>query len=863
MKLKDFQEQVLTTLDAYLAELATQSAVSQKQAKLAAENPEACIAVSDFTAKAWEAMMQAGRLPRRDKPFSPRKDGIGRPVPNICLKIPTGGGKTLLAAASVSRILDRWHGKQTGFVLWICPNEAIYTQTRKALKNREHPYRHILDQASGGRTRILEKNDPLHHADVEGNLCVMLLMLQSASRSALTQESLRVFRDRGSVHGFFPAADDKEGQDRMLAEVPNLHTYADVTEMQWCVVKDSLGNALKAVRPIVVLDEGHKGFTDIALRTVYDFNPTFVLELSATPIDRDSATPPIYSNWLCDVRGMDLEKEDMIKLPINVAVRADQDWRACLSQSLEKLNALQAEADRLQSETARYIRPICLVQVERTGKEQRDGKRVHSQDAREHLLALGLREDEVAIKSADQDDLKARGHEDLTSQTNPVRFIITSRALQEGWDCPFAYVLCALAPTASRNAMTQLIGRILRQPDTEKTGFSELDQCHVLCVHAESKTITDGIKKGLEQDGMADLVDHVREAGDGGSQGNAPGTTTVRRSKGKEALKIYLPVVYWLGAGKPRELDYEADLLSRTDVLTLGMLPLAERLAHGDRLNSAKTLQVMLSNDANVISVRDRGGPTETPGFDPVHVCRAISDLVPNGWQARELVQRLVVALAEQGVGPDILGSLTGLLVDELRKELVTGLDDLAEAIFRQDMMDGTIQFSLRTDARSYAVPEAFEAGLAKPLRWLTRDDGKPVEKALFAPTTDDGINTLERNVACYLDGKDATRWWFRNVARSQYGVQGWRKHRVYPDLVVSLSQQDGRERLLVLETKGEHLSGNSDTTYKQRLLNLLTGEFAGMQQVGGMSLVGNDYELVCAMVLESEWETTLPKLVA
>ena len=862
MQRKDFQDRVLTTLTDYLGELVGQAARSSKIAAFAAANPELAMPVPDFTEDAWTALRTAGKLPasRAGVPFSPRKDSVGRPVPNLCLKVPTGGGKTLLAAESVSRILDRWQGRQAGVVLWICPNEAIFSQTRKALRNREHPYRQLLDKASGGRTRILEKDDPLHRADVDANLCVMLLMLQSANRE--TKESLRLFRDRGNVHGFFPVIDDRDAHARWLQDVPNLDYYSDVT-LHWHVVKDSLGNALRAVRPIVVLDEGHKGYSKLAMETVYDFNPSFVIELSATPVDRDRDAPPVYSNWLCDVRGTDLEKEDMIKLPINVFVRADQDWRACLTQSLEKLNALQADADRLHAECARYIRPICLVQVERTGKEQRDGKHVHSQDALGHLLTLGLRADQIAIKSADQDDLKARAHEDLSSATNPVRFIITSRALQEGWDCPFAYVLCALAPTASRNAMTQLIGRILRQPDTEKTGIAGLDQCHVLCVHAQSKTITDGIKKGLEQDGMHDLADHVRDtSGGGGSGSGGPAPTTLRRSKGNEVLKVYLPVVHWLGDSKTRELDYEADLLSRTDVLGLDMKPLAKRLAKGDRLSSGASLRVELSDDEHVIHVHDQGGGAETPSFDPVHVCRAISDLVPNGWQARQLVGVLALALADEGVLPEKLGSLTGLLVDELRKELVQELDALAEALFRQDIASGLIQFSLRTDARNYMVPENFDAILAKPLRGLVREDGKAVERALFSPTTDDGINKLERSVACYLDAKEATRWWFRNVARSQYGLQGWRKHRVYPDLIVSLSDKDGRERLLVLETKGEHLAGNHDTTYKQGLLDLLSERFSGLQRVGGMELVGDGYDLDCALVLETEWETTIPVLL-
>ena len=41
----------------------------------------------------------------------------------------------------------------------------------------------------------------------------------------------------------------------------------------------------------------------------------------------------------------------------------------------------------------RYVRPIAVVRVERTGKDQRDGERkIHAEDVREYLVqSLGVR----------------------------------------------------------------------------------------------------------------------------------------------------------------------------------------------------------------------------------------------------------------------------------------------------------------------------------------------------------------------------------------------------------------------------------------------------------------------------------------
>ena len=188
---------------------------------LRAANPALPIAALDFTETAWANLHGAGRLPpsRLRIPFAPRRDGIGRPVPNATLKVPTGGGKTWLAVNAVSRIMGRYLGENTGFVLWIVPNEAIYSQTLKHLKNRQHPYRQALDRAAAGRVKVMEKGDRLDARDVDANLCVMVLMLQAANRQ--TQETLRMFRDRGDVHGFFAPEGDQAAHTREPADARN------------------------------------------------------------------------------------------------------------------------------------------------------------------------------------------------------------------------------------------------------------------------------------------------------------------------------------------------------------------------------------------------------------------------------------------------------------------------------------------------------------------------------------------------------------------------------------------------------------------------------------------------------------------
>ncbi|MCD0496842.1 DEAD/DEAH box helicase family protein [Achromobacter sp. MY14] len=857
MEFKDYQDGVLIKLDSFLDELRTQkeNAIEVEQLKLA--NPKLKIPIPDFCGDAWGQQKAKGLLPkiRENTPYSPRFDGVGRQVPNLTLKIPTGGGKTLLAAASVSKIYGRYLSSNTGLVLWIVPNEAIYSQTKRQLANREHPFRQILDRASAGRTKILEKDDPLNRQDLNTHLCVMLLMLQSANRE--TKETLRLFRDRGNVHGFFPLEDDFQAHYSLLQAIPNLSCYNGQDGAQMgSIIHDSLGNVLRLIRPVVVIDEGHKAFSQKALDTVYGFNPSFVLELSATPKDKPKDIPPTYSNWLVDVRGSDLAKEEMIKLPINLKVKAGDDWRDCLRESLEHLNKLQADADKLLSNTATYIRPILLVQVERTGKDQREAGFIHSEDAKEFLLTAGLTEREIAIKTSEINDLKTPENQDLLSPTNAIRVIITKQALQEGWDCPFAYVLCSLSASSNLSAMTQLVGRILRQPYAVKTNAEALDQCYVFCHHASTKEVVAGIKDSLEKDGMADLVQEIRESDGSGKKTNA--ARKVARRKGFEKVQIYMPVVNVVEGEIIRPLNYEHDILMDVEWSQIDIQPLIDSIPENITLIKSQMTQITVSDgeDGEFFKTAKAKAIDELSLFDPVYATRIVSDIVPNPWVARGLIAEIIKGLQKRGFDENKIGLLSSFILEELRKYLVAQRDNLAEEIFISKVAAEDIQFRLRTDTHNWVMPEHMWTDLAENSEKLTRSNGDIVEKSIFAPAYKLEFNNDEQDFACYLDEHKALVWWHRNVAKSgQYFVQGWRKNKVYPDFIFAVNDK----RVVVIETKGDQLDGNLDTKYKKKLLQTINDNFKveRIKKAGELELVFDDSTTVsCDMLLMSEWKT-------
>ena len=858
----DYQDRALSALDAYIDALKEKKARTDRIVALAAREPDLALSIPDFAMEAWEALKVEAMLPasRAAIPFSPRQDGCGRPVPNAVLKVPTGGGKTWLAVSGVSRIMGRYLDHNTGFVLWIVPNEAIFSQTLRHLKDRQHPYRQALDRTAAGRVRILEKNDRLDARDVRSNLCVMLLMLQSANRE--TQDSLKMFQERGNVHGFFPPEGEQQEHKAALERTPNLAAHRDMLPM----VKDSLGNVLRVIRPVVILDEGHRAISDLAFKTLYDFNPCFVLELTATPKDvqprgGQNPRPGRYANLLVEVTGQELDREGMIKMPLNLDPRQGTDWRATLNAALRKLNALDGRARQLRANTNRYIRPIMLVQVERTGADQREGNHIHAEDVKDWLLTAGFDRSEIAIKTAEQNDLTQPENQDLLLPTNRVRAIVTKQALQEGWDCPFAYVLCALAASTNQQALTQLVGRILRQPDATKTRVEALDECHIVTHHAETASVVKAIKDGLERDGLGDLVMEVVQDDTSGS-GN--GTRRIARRPTFASTEIYLPKVIIVEGGEARELDYETDVLSNIDWRGFEPKNIAAGIPMNAQAAESQLQRIRLADGSEELMVQETVAKSdEILAFDPAYAVRMVLDIVPNPFVGREIVGRLLAALRRQGFDDRKLGRFATLIVEKLRSGLDAARDTRAEALFKDKVRAGLIQFRLRLDAHNWRMP--FEVSTTEPINapQLVGRTGAALMKSLFSPVYSNELNSDEREVAVYLDGEEALTWWHRNVARTQYGIQGWKRGKIYPDFIFAVQMDGVANRITVLETKGDQLD-NLDTAYKRDVMSFLSDNFSLDDCIpsGELELVKNNGETVqCALILISEWKSKLPTL--
>ena len=812
MELKDYQAGALDAFGRWLDALA--AAQTQSDTVIAVlQSVGAAIPddIRNYPKTAWQQLAQSGGLPASAGAYVDRTDEGGRPIPHVCFKVPTGGGKTLLAAAA----LERLH-RQTGLTLWITPTNAIYEQTKAALKNREHPYRQILELASGGRVKFMERNDAFTRADAANYLCVMLLSLPAANRNR-NREFLKMFRDSGRYPTFFPDSDDALGDGKLLSDCPDLERTSDDGP-----VKHSLFNIFKMLRPVVVLDEAHKAYgaskpeaNEEFARAVSRLDPSLVIELSATP-NRG------ISNLLVDISGPQLKQEQMIKAPVQVTSYPTADWQNTLSEAADRLDSLEAEARSLENSEGRYIRPIAVVRVERTGNDQRGGEHIHAEDVRDFLIRnVAVPEDSVRVKSSVNDEL---GRENLLSEFSPVRWIITKNALMEGWDCPFAYVLVMLDNTQAQRAITQMVGRVLRQPHARHTGRELLDQCYVYCWNTDVSTAVTQVKNGLEQEGLSGLGDDVVGASADLRQ------VAVQRREGFRGQNIFLPLVLHQDGANWTELDYQRHILP-----LINWAAITAPDPQGALADPAKrqTASVDVGDTLPVFHESQELYIDKTVNVS--WFARRLSDITLNAWQASRIAVHLIERLRAAGETDAQIYDQRSYMAYALREYVKDEVESRAERVFHDKMQQGEIRFDLETGQPNFRMTESYDISVPEDYGLMTGNDGRQLQLSLFEPVyTQQFDSALERNFARYLDEQKALQWWHRVAVRQHgdYYLRGRKQNRIWPDFIAMAGNTAGKPHILVFETKGEHLD-NPDTEYKRRVLETLESAYnAGTMRI-------------------------------
>jgi type III restriction enzyme len=223
--------------------------------------------------------------------------GFPADMPYFCLRVPTGGGKTWLAAKSAALVNMHLLRCEHSVILWLVPSKPIREQTSRALKDRHHPYHAALREAGPITVMDLEEAKSVTRATLDTSTVVIV-----ATRQAFQvedEECRKVYQSSSALMHHFenlaPTQRDELLKDGQGAEQTTPY---------------SLANVLRLRRPFVIVDEAHNSRTELAFDMLARLRPSGVMELTAMP---DLERTP--SNVLHSVSAAELKAEEMINQP--------------------------------------------------------------------------------------------------------------------------------------------------------------------------------------------------------------------------------------------------------------------------------------------------------------------------------------------------------------------------------------------------------------------------------------------------------------------------------------------------------------------------------------------------------------------
>ncbi len=781
------------------------------------------------------------------------RDDLGG-APKVCVKVPTGGGKTFIGASAV-RVLAEALPSKTNVVVWLVPRREILSQTIKNMRNPEHFLRMALDRDFRGRVEVLDKEDGLRGrsftaATVGEQLTLFVLSYDSFKN----KDGRRAYAENSALAGLTEwqrdagTAVDVEGAD-----------------------DTALITALAGTNPIVIVDESHHARSKLSLDMLRNLNPRFVLELTATPAKG--------ANVIAQATARQLKREEMVKLPVVVYRRPDK--RTTIADAVALQRRLEAIAEQDEGRTGRYIRPIVLFQAERRGAD--DAETYARLKAK--LVEGGIPAEQVAVRTGDVDEIDGA---DLMSRECPIRFIITVEALAEGWDCPFAYVLATVANKSSQVSVEQVVGRVLRQPHAARAGARSLNIAYVLTASADFDATLTQVVDGLN--GVGFSREDVETAGTAPASAPQQGRTGLPASglaatpddaEGDDLDLDGLDLSASDNAGTGTEAATVDDIIAASG-------DIEERFEEGAGPEGAGTLLGGLGGGSNVYGMRaeaagsaaslaiprfmirvDGGLFTDDEtwkpldredlladfrlskyGIDQVSInpatfsearevdLAADSDEYRIRWLEEDIRKNLAMLFAnmsDEGKRESLkalvlkamtsqfkntFGSaqLTGYIarvVDDMGSPVVDAClhsvggvaravtdavrelaDDFCEERFGKLLSRGDVRL-----APEYRFPESFVQ--ANPM--------KSYDKGLYE-AEDGRVDGVERRMVDLLANSPRVVWWHRVVERKagEFSINGFINH--YPDFLVL--RDDGT--LMAIETKGEHLA--EDAKRKLRL---------------------------------------------
>ena len=431
-------------------------------------------------------------------------------VPYVCLRLPTGGGKTVLGSHVVRIATRAYLEKDYPIVLWLVPTNTIQQQTLEALKTPGHAYRAELDRAFDQRVRVLDIDEvnQIRAHDIGNQVIVVVSTLANLRVTDTSDRKVYAYHEDLEPH-FAGINKNNPRLERV--------TEADIKENGLSKaalgkVKFSFANLLALHGPLVIMDEAHNARTSLTFDTLKRIHPKCIIEFTATP----DTSVTSGSNVLYRVSASELKAEEMIKLPIMLTEH--DDWQAAVQDAVLTRNRLEIEAQKEPD----YVRPMTLFQA-----EKKNGT-VTWEVLKKYLIEeQHIDEEKIAVVTGTQRELNDIN---LFDRACPIEHVITVDALKEGWDCSFAYVFCSVRDVKSSKDVEQLLGRVLRMPYAKRRTVDALNRAYAHLAAprfaaAASQLVDKLVDMGFEAEEIPSSIQrgyHDDLFGDGGSGHFAP-----------------------------------------------------------------------------------------------------------------------------------------------------------------------------------------------------------------------------------------------------------------------------------------------------------------------------------------------------
>ena len=673
----------------------------------------------------------------------------------VCMKVPTGGGKTLLACHFLGMLFEKHlaHRNDTGIVVWFVPNDIIRSQVLAAFRNDDHTYRTTLRQFFPNFI-VFDVDEALQmkKSDVRNNLCLIVSTLAAFRRGA---KNTRVyFQNGGLLEHFTGIVND------------------DFLDGERC---ESLVNVIRINNPVIFIDESHNASTDLSYEMLGHLNPCFIIESTAT-VKADS-------NVIVDVPAKRLKDEDMIKLPLHVETTSS-GWETALRMGVEKLNRLDELSRDEKKRTGEYIRPIAVIQTEQVKPSE---SALYVDVVKEHLIKSGISEKEIAIKTADTNEL---ANVDLRSSKCRIRFIFTVNALREGWDEPFPYVLISLSKVSKPLPVEQTIGRIMRMPNQRKKKHEDLNQSYVFTSSDSVRKTADKIMKALNEHGYDQRYMVNSEHPEVNDNKVAEKTSN--------DWTFCIPCIAINKDGKIRRISFYDDLLGSDFELSKQKIPKYNSYVESNSAsivydvdNASKiTFQTQTTIDQHIAT----SSPNDLLNWLDRHIRFTSYDSVD-----KRKFFSMVINNASESIGLDKLYKAKNWFADSIKHNVIQLETSRAKTTFQNLEREKRLILN-----KKYYEPEdnihiknpnmaKFKKHFYTELELMNSEETEFVEK----------INAL-----------DNVLFWYRNTEKRDFYIQGWKKDLFYPDFIIMTN--NGCK--IIVEYKGAHLKGSEDTQYKQEL---------------------------------------------